>query len=303
MNISTNRIFLFCLCLCVSVCVCVWLQVFTHEAHAAAFETLNVGARPTGMGGAYVAVADDGLAAFYNPAGLTSLKRRRVESSYTDHFNLGLINRNFLAYAQPKIGRGAMAVSMNNLSTSQKVRFIDYSENTFGFSFAYPVWRGLSAGATLKYFWVNYDKRATGYGYDLALLLRLAGDYKFGILMRNANHPNIRWQTQATDRLPTEWEIGVSGSIGRHGIVSFQWDRSSESRENSLLKFGGEFWVNDRRAATRAGIRGGLILDSNQDWIYTAGMSVVIKALEFSYGVRFHFDLDAEHTFSLNFGF
>jgi hypothetical protein len=39
---------------------------------------MGTGARAIGMGGAFVAVADDASAAFWNPAGLTQLKRNQI---------------------------------------------------------------------------------------------------------------------------------------------------------------------------------------------------------------------------------
>jgi hypothetical protein len=52
------------------------------------FETLNgsdlgmgVGARAIGMGGAFVAIADDPSASFWNPAGLTDLKHSQLSFS------------------------------------------------------------------------------------------------------------------------------------------------------------------------------------------------------------------------------
>ncbi|KQC14116.1 MAG: hypothetical protein APR63_06105 [Desulfuromonas sp. SDB] len=47
----------------------------TNQA-AAIFLTIFPGARPVGMGGAYVAVADDGFANYYNPAGLGFIDRK-----------------------------------------------------------------------------------------------------------------------------------------------------------------------------------------------------------------------------------
>lgn len=269
----------------------------------AAFEALNVGARSIGMGGAFVAVADDGTAAYYNPAGLTRLGQRRIESSYTDLYNLGLLNRSYLSYAQPKLGRATAAVSWNGMSTSQKVTFINYSENTFGFSVGYPVYRGLSAGTTLNYYWVSYDKKATGYGFDMGLLFRFLRDYRIGVLMRNSNHPKIRWATGAIDRLPISWEIGCSADLSRRTLLSVQWDRSAESNDNMLFKLGGEYWLTDRRAASRAGVRAGVVRYPRNKWMFTGGLSAIFKGFEIVYAMQYHFDLDDEHTFSMNFAF
>ena len=55
-----------------AVAIGVALLVAAPVAQAAGFGIFEAGAKATGMGGAYVAVADDGSSMFYNPAGLAS---------------------------------------------------------------------------------------------------------------------------------------------------------------------------------------------------------------------------------------
>ncbi|HET9316366.1 MAG TPA: hypothetical protein VFQ51_12305, partial [Vicinamibacteria bacterium] len=42
---------------------------------------ITIGSRPAGMGGAFVAVADDARAAFFNPAGLTQMPLTEISAS------------------------------------------------------------------------------------------------------------------------------------------------------------------------------------------------------------------------------
>jgi long-subunit fatty acid transport protein len=51
---------------------------------SATFLRIGVGARAEGMGGTFVAVADDPSAIFWNPAGLASLQSREVAASHVD---------------------------------------------------------------------------------------------------------------------------------------------------------------------------------------------------------------------------
>lgn len=51
---------------------------------SATFLRIGVGARAQGMGGTFVAVADDPSAVFWNPAGLASLQSREVQVSHVD---------------------------------------------------------------------------------------------------------------------------------------------------------------------------------------------------------------------------
>jgi len=71
---------------------CLLLFGLCHPCPAGAFRSNGLGARARGMGGAYVAIADDTSAAFWNPAGLAfvcapltqlELKPERVYAHYT----------------------------------------------------------------------------------------------------------------------------------------------------------------------------------------------------------------------------
>ena len=53
-------------------------------------DQLFVGTRPLGMGGAFIAVADDGNTITWNPAGLPRLRRKEFTSSYADLFAMNI---------------------------------------------------------------------------------------------------------------------------------------------------------------------------------------------------------------------
>ncbi len=63
---------------------------------------IGMGARALGMGGAFVAIADDANAIYYNPAGLTYVEGRDVTSLYSSLLGAG----NYLGagYAQKNLG-------------------------------------------------------------------------------------------------------------------------------------------------------------------------------------------------------
>ncbi len=69
------------------------------------FEDLGAGARVFGMGGAFVGVADDVWAVYYNPAGLGFLRQKQLGADYS-RFYVGMsddsgIGLGFLSYAHP----------------------------------------------------------------------------------------------------------------------------------------------------------------------------------------------------------
>ena len=68
--------------------LCMVLPALADDSYvstASIFE-LGVSARTLGMGGAFIALADDEAAVFYNPAGLPSLTTTRFSSLFTRPF-------------------------------------------------------------------------------------------------------------------------------------------------------------------------------------------------------------------------
>ncbi len=85
--------------------------------YAGEFLSLGVGARALGMGGAFVGVADDATACFWNPAGLSQLNRKQLSLMHAETFG-SLLNQDFIAFAFPLVDEdhsSAMAFSLQRL--------------------------------------------------------------------------------------------------------------------------------------------------------------------------------------------
>lgn len=73
--------------------------------------TLGAGARPLALGGAYLAIAADPAALYYNPAGLANINNRQIMFMHSETFG-SLLNHDFIAYSTPvKIRNRAAAVA------------------------------------------------------------------------------------------------------------------------------------------------------------------------------------------------
>jgi len=83
---------------------------------AGTFLKIGVGARPVGMGGAFVAVANDPSTIYWNPAGIAGLLRKQVVVSHTDW--PADINYEYIAAILPveKLG-GSVGLQLGSLRT------------------------------------------------------------------------------------------------------------------------------------------------------------------------------------------
>ncbi len=68
--------------------------------YAGEFLSIGVGGRPLGMGGAYVAIANDVTAGYYNPAGLAKLNYPQIALMHDERYG-NLVNYNYAAVAIP----------------------------------------------------------------------------------------------------------------------------------------------------------------------------------------------------------
>jgi hypothetical protein len=147
---------------------------------AAQFMKIEVGARATGMGGNFVALADDPTALYYNPAGITIFTGPSFSASHIEWF--ADIVHDFVGFAVP-VGAGAMGVSVTALNTGRMEQttveqpegtgiFFDYSGTAIGVSYGRQMTDRFSFGITGKYIAEKaFNESAQTVAVDLGTLL------------------------------------------------------------------------------------------------------------------------------------
>ncbi len=188
--------------------VCLLLLAFLcfpaagSEKYAGEFLSLGVGARALGMGGAFVAIADDATAAYWNPAGLGGLDRTELTFMHAGVF--GLDSYDFFNCVQPLGGFGALGLSWirlgiddipvtslprsGNMSAYNRPRVDGYMQDTenafilsYGRKFRIDVPMGsyesrgtdIQIGANLKFLYNSVsrvNRNAMGFGGDIGLI-------------------------------------------------------------------------------------------------------------------------------------
>ena len=153
----------------------------------ASFDRIGVGSRAIGMGTAFVAVANDASAIFWNPAGIGILSdsttiSRHFLLSYSPLYGLSYLQHKFIGYTQDRLlssaQLGAFGLGIIELDLSPNtgdVQSLHYVENTFLISWANsfslkPIFHRISIGTTFKYYHVQTARPAFGYGFDIGLL-------------------------------------------------------------------------------------------------------------------------------------
>ncbi|MFA5140216.1 MAG: LysM peptidoglycan-binding domain-containing protein [Elusimicrobiota bacterium] len=254
----------------------------------AAYDDLGAAARAIGMGNAFVAIADDGQAGYYNPAGLASLPRPELVSSY-GRLYMGLddgssLAAGYAAYAHP-LGneRGGLAVSWSNMSLSGA-----YQEDMFRLSYGRDLSESWSAGMSLKWLMLKigqdeYTARDPVFDYggkdsvssvsmDMGTQLRLGENYRLGLALTDLNRPNIGFSVQ--ERVPLGFKLGAA-RVGK--LLNLASDVSYRDRDLKV------FTGVERLLADRFCVRGGLGIGTRQFANISVGFGLVERFFRVDY--------------------
>ena len=106
------------------------------------------GARATALGGAFTALADDGNALYWNPAGLPRLGHQEFTSTLGNMGGTGTAE-NYLGYVFPLTDQHAAAFSWKQ--TGEDDTGLEFAENTFSLGYAYRFGKKLGVGAAYRH--------------------------------------------------------------------------------------------------------------------------------------------------------
>ncbi len=207
----------------------------TPESQAAVlFLLIEPGARASALGDAYVSIADDATASYFNPAGLAGQTKRDMTFTHTKWLP-GLADDlffEFVGYSQPIEGWGNVGVNLSFLTLGTQERRDEFNNDLgtfssydFALSLAYGafVTKESSAGLTLKIIRSNLADVGTGkergegvgttFATDLGYLRRSEDGINFGVALRNLG-PKISFvDASQADPLPQHIVVGASYKI------------------------------------------------------------------------------------------
>lgn len=242
--------------LCLTILCLVSVASFGRAAgagtSAAPFLKLGFGARPMGMGEAFVALADDASALYYNPAGIAfpwaspeARAPRNWEILVAHSLHVQDVRISQLGLLRRPFGLSLTYLSLNDIEgrTSES----DAPDNTFGASdlalgLSYArSFGGLGLGVTAKYVQEKISTYSSDtFTADLGGLYRLRRwPLSFGASIANLGG-QIRFIDQAAP-LPTTLRLGVSGGLTPKfpAALNFQIDLPRD--DSFVYRFGMEY--------------------------------------------------------------
>jgi hypothetical protein len=199
---------------------------------AATFLEIGVGASAVGMGGAYVSVAKDATALYWNAAGVTSIEQMDLSLVHTNW--IADTKFDFAGFVLPLGSLGTLGLSLTSLSMGDmKVRTVEMPEGTgeyfsagdlaAGISYARRLTERFAIGFSAKYIQETiWHESASAFAVDVGTTFRtnLFGGMTIGASLKNFGtsmkmsgrdarqfirlDPN---KQGSTDRIPTDIEF------------------------------------------------------------------------------------------------
>ena len=228
----------------------------------------NVGTRAEGMGGAFVAVADDASAVYWNPAGIATGATFDFQLSRSD---AGPDPAWFIGATMPVLGfsvyrtHTVQALADRQNEGSGKVELLTLSTSNVGVTVVQTVAGGVVLGATARIVsggWETFDSRTT-VDVDAGAMVS-AGSFRIGVTGRNLREPGF---DGPSGRVPIQRQVRVGVALtpralpsGVHGPYSLALDADLTETTDAfgtfrLIAAGGEYWALRGLVGMRGGVR------------------------------------------------
>ena len=263
-------------------------QVQAQQTNPASFLEIGAGARATSVGGAFVAVADDVSATYWNPAGLAQLTGTTISimnrlSAFDTNYantnlafpisNLGMLGLNFTYY-----GVGDVTAYDDE---GKEVGSLSDIETAFIISYAYGLGRFL-VGGNLKYIYKRLSLNdmsppdspskiggggGGGTGFDAALLYKLTENFSVGAIWHDEF--TITYSDQHKETVPMSICAGSAYRLnfGDKHALALMLD-FNQSRQHPLKLHLGSELILFKLISVRAGINDLYVESRNSDLKY-----------------------------------
>jgi len=252
------------------VCLAVVASLLiARPAHAQIFET--VGVRAQGMGGAFVALADDATATWWNPAGIATGPYFDALFEY-DRLESREPSVRGLAVAFPSLGLSYYRLPVNEVGSE------DRDLSVYGVTVGQSVGQHLVVASTLK---LERSGETAG-DLDMGALVRM------GWLQLGLTAKNLRKPTLVRDLEPLTLKRQVRAGLALTGTTKGLVNRASLSVDADLTTnatpwgdvrhaaVGAELWAWGQKLGIRAGAAGNTVGERRAT--ASGGLSLMVMA-------------------------
>ncbi len=236
--------------------------------YAGEFISIGVGGRALGLGSAYVAIANDVTAGYWNPAGLAHITYPEIILMHDERFG-SLMNYDYGAIALPYGSNASIGVSIMRLGIDgihdTRNALVDYTgggilddaarldydkitEHSWADWVLYLTYskqrsQRLSYGFNIKLIRRDFiEYHASGIGFDVGLMYNPVGNLFLGINAQDITTTLVAWNTGTNDLISPTLKVGsgyMFDAFGGAFIPVIDFDLRFENRSfASNMSFG-----------------------------------------------------------------
>lgn len=290
------------------------VAILSSNVFSQARSQIFIGARPIGLGESFTAIADDGNAVYWNPAGLPALKRIEFNSMYANLYGIEGLKNLYLSFVYPITPRFVLGISWFDFGFCDDE--LEYYRDKANLSFGANIFRTLSLGANIKY--INTDARldgysegkAYGYGFDLGGLYSAPVKKGFidhvnlGVMAHDVGGTSITYSdTKNSEKiLPQNIRFGLAiypkDELSlklltlSDALIAFDFD--------DRFHFGTEAWLFEN-LALRTGIQKDFHTDESPTYSIGTSIKFPYVSIKLDYAYVIPPTLPSTHLFSLSF--
>jgi len=284
----------------------------TFDAQAAekvpiAFSQTVSGARPIGLNGTFVAMADDANAIWWNPAGISQLDKLLFTSMYANLHNVDGLSISSLALANPTsigaLGIGITYLRANDIPiTDANGNIIENSaqyESVLTLSYANSLLNKIHLGASIRHLRSGQIVDSSGFSLDFGLLANPIRRFYFGAMLQQmASYLSVgdakRGEKEEKQTMPRNIKIAAAFDMGKLSVGVGLDNLLSSYREVSA---GCELLPCDY-LALRTGLRTGIRKATNLS--FSTGMGFKLKKIQLDYAYMNQLSLASTHLVSIS---
>jgi tetratricopeptide (TPR) repeat protein len=288
-------------------------EIYAQQGEAGTQSVLNLGysARALGIGRAYVAIADDPSAVFWNPSGLEFIPRISLTLFHTSLYEGTTFD--FIGFAYPTlqfgtVGIGYARVAVGDIPVVDKFNIrqglAHYEMSELYIAYAKKLPFKITTGLTFKIDRQEFDFTnlvTSGIGLDLGIMYRpqlesgLFRDLSIGFQFQNLIKPQLKLGAER-EVLPNQFRIGILKPvrIGEAGKMNIALDYRKSEQESGQFHAGTEYKFREM---------GAIRLGYDQSNIaFGAGLVYKFMQIDYSFGnLSKDNEFSATHRFSVTF--
>ena len=241
-----------------------------------------MGARPLGMGGAFIAVADDANASYWNPAALAFLQTRQATGMYITGEEINY--KGFASYNQPVGDSAAVAVSVYTWNDQGIHNNFRKPWASFGVKVPFIPLGKMAVGANLGF---ARDKELDhDPGVDVSVFYRINRQWSLGLLIQDVNEPDVERDGDPIAYWQRNIRPGIAYRPTGHLTIAVDIYLLTETYESVMI--GAEYRL-DEKHTLRAGLygmnAGGYRETVGAGYRFSPRLSIDMALLEFKWGV------------------